>query len=59
MHEFSFGQGLSTLRKKGTYPEKISNLYDIYDKILADRLTDRHSLKQRADHLESTLLFTT
>ena len=29
------------------------------DKILADRLPGRHSLKQRADHLESTLLFTT
>ena len=34
------------------------NLYSD-DKILADRLTGRHSLKQRADHLESTLLFTT
>ena len=32
---------------------------DRNDKILADRLTGRHSLKQRADHLESTLLFTT
>ena len=33
--------------------------FGIIDKILADRLTGRHSLKQRADHLESTLLFTT
>ena len=35
------------------------SLLELYDKILADRLTGRHSLKQRADHLESTLLFTT